>query len=594
MLKKVEIFIEIIKKIKYILLPKQIKRIWKLFVMMLISSFFQLLGVSFVLPLLSLMLEKDRLINNDRISSLMILFHFTDIDDVVYLCAIIFIVIFVCKNIILSIISYKMIEYKTELQRELSVRMLKSYMSRPYIFFTMNNTGNMVRGVNADTAGVYKTVFCFLNITSQGITVGMLFAWLVYTMPKMGIGVILLAIASVLVLTLAFKRIMLSNGVRYRHAVGKTNQTLIQTLNGAKEILVMQKSEYFCDKYGNAYKELKSASVKKDFIPSLPNRILETLFIIFIMLYLLGLDSQKGLTSMIPQLASFAMAILKILPSISVISSELTHILSLSPQLDGAYKNFKEVAYYHEQAKKKYEGRIVSNICVRNNNLLVNDISWKYGENTEYILEDVNLEIKEGESVALIGKSGAGKTTLSDIILGLLIPEKGIVTYNNVDIYKKKEWWSKTVGYVPQSVYLFDDTIRFNVHLGDEASNSDDEQIWEALEQAQLKEYVESLPDGLDTFIGERGVRFSGGQRQRIAIARALYRKPSVLVLDEATSALDSETEIAVMDAINRLKGKITLLVVAHRLSTIKNCDTIYEVNEKKVVKRPHEEIFVN
>lgn len=221
MLKKVEIFIEIIKKIKYILLPKQIKRIWKLFVMMLISSFFQLLGVSFVLPLLSLMLEKDRLINNDRISSLMILFHFTDIDDVVYLCAIIFIVIFVCKNIILSIISYKMIEYKTELQRELSVRMLKSYMSRPYIFFTMNNTGNMVRGVNADTAGVYKTVFCFLNITSQGITVGMLFAWLVYTMPKMGIGVILLAIASVLVLTLAFKRIMLSNGVRYRHAVGK-------------------------------------------------------------------------------------------------------------------------------------------------------------------------------------------------------------------------------------------------------------------------------------------------------------------------------------------------------------------------------------
>lgn len=190
----------------------------------------------------------------------------------------------------------------------------------------------------------------------------------------------------------------------------------------------------------------------------------------------------------------------------------------------------------------------------------------------------LSLIIKKGESLALIGESGAGKTTLSDVILGLLKPELGTVKMDNIDIFAIPKQWAGIIGYVPQSVYLIDDTIKENIIFGLENNENNDEAIWRALEQAQLKQFVESLPQQLNTIVGERGIKFSGGQRQRVAIARALYYDPDILVLDEATSALDSGTETAVMEAIEALQGQKTLIIVAHRLTTIRNCDKIYEV----------------
>lgn len=206
------------------------------------------------------------------------------------------------------------------------------------------------------------------------------------------------------------------------------------------------------------------------------------------------------------------------------------------------------------------------------------------------MLSGVNIEIRKGMAVALIGHSGAGKTTLADIILGLYKPQRGSVRLEGTDIKMLSGKWSECVGYIPQSVYLTDDTIRSNVAFG--IDEPDDTMVWQALEQAQLKELVAGLPDRLDTVIGDRGVRLSGGQRQRIAIARALYYNPPILILDEATSALDTETENAVMDAINSLQGHKTLIIVAHRLSTIQNCDVIYEITGGHAVEKQKEEIF--
>ncbi|RHP90058.1 ATP-binding cassette domain-containing protein [Firmicutes bacterium AM59-13] len=198
--------------------------------------------------------------------------------------------------------------------------------------------------------------------------------------------------------------------------------------------------------------------------------------------------------------------------------------------------------------------------------------------------------MKKGESVAFIGESGAGKTTLADIILGLYIPQEGTVTVDGVSIYDIPQDWSRIVGYVPQSVYLLDDTIRNNILFGEK--QMDDKKIWDALKQAQLYDFVKTLPDGLNTIVGERGIKFSGGQRQRIAIARALYYNPDILVLDEATSALDNETEEALMESIEALQGLKTLIIIAHRLSTIRNCDKIYEVKDGKIELRNKEEIL--
>jgi ABC-type multidrug transport system fused ATPase/permease subunit len=218
--------------------------------------------------------------------------------------------------------------------------------------------------------------------------------------------------------------------------------------------------------------------------------------------------------------------------------------------------------------------------------LQVKDVIWKYPSGKKPVLNKLNIDIKKGQSVAFVGPSGAGKTTLADLILGLFKPQEGKITVDGFDIYENLWAWSKMVGYVPQSVFLTDDTIRNNIAFGIDEEMIDDERIWESLREAQLEDFVKNLPDGLDTFVGEGGMRISGGQRQRIAIARALYQNPMILVLDEATSALDNDTEAAVMDAIESLHGTKTLIIVAHRLSTIQNCDVIYEINNGVATRR--------
>ena len=220
------------------------------------------------------------------------------------------------------------------------------------------------------------------------------------------------------------------------------------------------------------------------------------------------------------------------------------------------------------------------------------NVVWEYEEGNEAVLNELNLEIKKGQSVAFIGHSGAGKTTLGDVILGLLEPQKGRVCIDGIDIREIGEELGNLIGFVPQSIYMTDDTIRNNIAFGIDAKNIDDEKVYAALDKAQLKEFVDGLPAGLDTMVGERGIRMSGGQRQRLAIARALYLDPQILVLDEATSALDAETETAVMESIDALQGEKTLLIIAHRLSTIRNCDMAYEIVNGKAVERCIDELL--
>ena len=220
-----------------------------------------------------------------------------------------------------------------------------------------------------------------------------------------------------------------------------------------------------------------------------------------------------------------------------------------------------------------------------NDSIRLTDVSFRYPNQMEYSIKDISLTIPIGQSVAFIGESGAGKTTLVDIILGILQPEKGNVLVDGKNLHDLKSLWQQKIGYIPQSIFLSDDSIRGNVAFGIENEQIDDEAVWKALEQAQLKEFIEALPDQLETSVGERGIRLSGGQRQRIGIARALYHNPEILFMDEATSALDNETEKEIMKAIDGLKGEKTLIIIAHRLTTIENCDTVFKINNGKLVE---------
>lgn len=300
----------------------------------------------------------------------------------------------------------------------------------------------------------------------------------------------------------------------------------------------------------------------------------------------------------VPQLGIFAVAAFQILPSVANISACISGLVFYRPTLEEAYDNIAAARQY-DQINLELSDTDSAMLSVKNSipvvfqdKIEIENIVWKYDNTDQNVLEGLSLEIYKGQSIAFIGSSGAGKTTLADIILGLLPPQEGTVKVDGKSIYTIPNEWSRMIGYVPQSVFLIDDTIRNNVAFGLLPTEIDDERVWEALAQAQLAEFVQSLPKGIDTIVGERGVRFSGGQRQRVAIARALYYNPDILVLDEATSALDSETENAVMESIEELQGRKTLIIVAHRLTTIKSCDRIFEIVEGKAVEREKREIF--
>lgn len=298
-------------------------------------------------------------------------------------------------------------------------------------------------------------------------------------------------------------------------------------------------------------------------------------------------------TALITNLAAFAVGAMRIMPSLSTMTTRMTQLMYLRPALSGICNNI-EAARSQERMLLEQQSSIddKEHTLEFRNEVVMQEIDWKYPNTEKYILKNARLAIQKGECIALVGKSGAGKTTLADILLGLLKPEKGSVFMDGKDIFTIPYAWSKIIGYVPQTVYLIDDTIKNNVAFGITAEAVDDTQIWNALEKAQLKEFVESLPEKLNTIIGERGVKFSGGQRQRIAIARALYHDPEIMVFDEATAALDGETENAVMDAINRLRGEKTLIIIAHRLNTISHCNRFYEVGEQKVVEKTRKEVL--
>ena len=286
----------------------------------------------------------------------------------------------------------------------------------------------------------------------------------------------------------------------------------------------------------------------------------------------------------VPQLAVFAVAAFRLLPSVGRINEHLSAVLYAMPSLDLIYNDLKEVEKtYTDKQERDKTWRLQDKIEVRK-------VTYRYPDGDVNVIENASFMIKKGQTAAFVGTSGAGKSTIVDVLLGLLPPQYGKIYADGMNIYKNLLTWQMEIGYIPQTIYLSDDSIRNNVAFGIKEDKIDEEAVVRALKQAQLYDFVEVLPEGLDTFVGDRGVRLSGGQRQRIGIARALYHDPEILVLDEATSALDNETESAVMEAIEKLQGQKTILIIAHRLTTIQNADVIFEVNDGKVeVKRKQE-----
>ena len=383
------------------------------------------------------------------------------------------------------------------------------------------------------------------------------------------------------------------------NAIGHKNQQIqsriakwrIQSIYGLKDVKVLHREEFFVRNYYES--GAIGADVARNYavFNNLPRLLIETIFmasmLLFIMLYMLR---GGNITVLIPQLSAFAVAGIRVMPGTNRINTYLSEIAYSQPCLDYLYENLtanmKMDVNGSVTGLARGGGAQTQEVRTHLQDKIVLDhITYAYPNTEKNIFTDAHMEVKKGQSVGIMGPSGAGKSTVVDILLGLLRVQEGTITCDGANIFDNYADWLSKIGYIPQSIYLIDESIRDNIAFGIDADKIDDRRIWEVLEEAQLKEFVEELPEGLDTTIGDRGVRISGGQRQRLGIARALYHNPEILVFDEATSALDNDTEKAVMDAINNFHGRKTMVIIAHRLNTIAKCDVIYKVDGEKIVE---------
>lgn len=582
---------DLLNKLKYILSSEQKKLSYLVIFGGIVAAVLELLGVAVILSVLDLMLNMGALRGKWYVKPFDHLLNLDSDSKLTWFICIIVILVYLVKNLYFSLYNWVSLKFAYKIRRELSVRILKAYMSQGYIFFVQNNTSRLLQGIENDVDSVYSILANLFGMITKTATIICISFYILVESPQMALLIVLLTLFCFGLIQGIFRKPMRKNGILRRNYLFDKSKISIEAIQGNKEILVMSKQNFFVNIYEKTLEKLYKVCVKVDMGAILPAFLIEMVCIMGVMI-MLGVQMSNSHDSygLIVQISTIAVGAFRILPALGAINNNINMMTSLAPQLKASYDTLAGVKEIEQEEKKEksspYQGiKFQDKIEIR-------DIAYQYPNTNERVLNHVDLSIKKGESVALIGSSGAGKTTLSDVILALLKPAQGQVLMDGIDIEELGAAWSEVIGYVPQAIYIVDDTIRMNIAFGEDPKEVDDEKVWQALRIAQLDQFVEMLPKGLETVVGERGIRFSGGQRQRLAIARALYRNPEILVLDEATAALDNETEQEVMKAIENLQGYKTLIIVAHRLTTVRKCDTIYEVRDGNVVKREKSEIF--
>ncbi len=574
---------EILKKINYLLNKRSKQKIGWLLILIIIGSFAELLGVSILLPIIDLSMDGSDYTANNFCK---VIIHFTGTSDkkTVLLCLIgSTIAIYILKNLYLAAMYSYLYKTAAEVKRELSTKLLKSYLKQPYSYFLYKNSSELIRSVNEDTGQFYQVILNILRVVTNGVTALALIVYLAIENFAMTITVAILVGLSAVVIFLGVQKKTAKLGKMKQKHSSSLIQYMQQSIEGIKEIKLLSTEQYFVSQYDKTYYKQTDVERKYNVLNWLPKYMIETVCIAGIMGFMgINIMYNVNYAALIPQLAVFAAGAFKLLPAVNGLYSYMNTIVFFKASVDLLYHDVKDTEKY-----KTNEEEIHSEITELpfSKKVEVKNAVFHYQNVEKNVLDQVNMEIEKGTSVALIGASGGGKTTMADIVLGFLSLQSGTVEVDGVDIQTNIRGWRKNIGYIPQNIYLTDDTIRNNIAFGIPKDQINDTEVWRALEEAQLKDFVESLPEGLDTEVGERGVRISGGQRQRIGIARALYRNPSFLVFDEATSALDNDTEKEVMKAIDSLHGNKTMLMIAHRLSTIENCDHVYKVENGKVEK---------
>ena len=547
--------------------------------LMFTGMIFEMLGVGLIIPVMTALMNPElmrKYPGGDWLASILVS---SDPSFMLYTVLGIMLHVFSVKALVLAVLAWKQADFTYGLLSAISGRLFKSYLARPYQFHLSHNSAHLVRNAVTETQ-----VFA-LNVISPAISliaeVLVLFgicALLLYIEP-LGSIIVMLVVGSMALIFHQYSRSWAGRwGAARQLHEGMRIKVLQESLSMAKEIILLDRAQAFTDRYDRHAQISASSAGKQTLVAQLPRLLLEFVAVLG-MGALVALQLYRGQTvqQILPVLVVFAAAAFRLMPSVNRVLIALNSLQYGIPVLNVLHSEVGRNEAMQVLVTESIEGPILK--CELKN------VSMSYPDSERNALDNISLTFSGGEMIGFIGASGAGKSTLVDVVLGLLPPSNGEICINGKEMDLRSSDWKRRLGYVPQSIVLTDDTIRRNVAFGLDDEKIDDAAVWQALRAAQLADFVATLPDSVDTVVGERGVRLSGGQRQRIGVARALYGDPEILVMDEATSALDSATESDVMDAVRCLHGQKTILVVAHRLSTVSECDRLYRMENGRIVQ---------
>ncbi|MCM1251774.1 MAG: ABC transporter ATP-binding protein/permease [Clostridium sp.] len=590
--------VTMLQKIGYLFDRKQKLQFVGLGILILIGGILETLGVSMMVPVVQGIMEPEALAQNEIMQKVMGVFHI-DIavlsqaggaNRLIIVMLAAMMALFIVKNTYLLFQTYVQNTFVTRNRNKMITRVMREFLNRPYEEYLGADIPTVFRLTDSDIPTAFQLILVLIQMITEIVVSAFLCVVLVIVSPVMTLFIVVIFLGMTLLLSKLLKPRLNAIGRKNQEIQSRIAKWRIQSIYGLKDVKVLNREEFFIRNYYESGSIGANVARNYAVLNNLPRLLIETIFIVsmlaFIMVYMLG---GGNINVLIPQLTAFAVAAVRIMPSANRINTYMSEIAYSQPCLDYLYENLNEsmkldvngsvTGYDSGNGRRQNEKKTL------HDKIVLEHITFAYPGTDKNIFTDAHMEVKRGQSVGIMGPSGAGKSTIVDILLGLLHAKEGTITWDGENIFDNYPAWLSQIGYIPQSIYLVDESIRDNIAFGIDADKIDEKRIWEVLEEAQLKEFVEELPEGLNTTIGDRGVRISGGQRQRLGIARALYHDPEILVFDEATSALDNDTEKAVMDAVNSFHGKKTMVIIAHRLNTIAKCDVIYKVENEKLVE---------
>ena len=576
---------DLLKKLSAILDRGQKIRILGLMVLILIGGLLETASASLILPLVSAILDEEKFAENRYVMQIRELLGIESIRTFT-LCMLGFIIaIYIFKAVFLILQTYLLARFANRNRARCTTNLLWQFLHRPYEYYLYAETSDIIRTIYGDMDNIFNLLLQCMNFASELVVSLCLGVFLLITDWKMCLLMVLLLGVLTLINVKVIKKHLNIAGEGSRITQAGMYKWILQGASGIKDVKVLRKEYYFTDRYSDSAEGYADNQIKYNVLTNLPRLLIEAVAILGILIYvMISMLVGVNIASLMTTIAAFAVAAMRLLPSVNRLNTYIANIAYFEPALDFIYENVNTKGLSEENVLITHNPteEYVPALSFKDT-IKLNDITFAYPNTDKNIFTHADMTVPIGASVGVVGASGAGKSTIVDIMLGLLEVKSGEILCDGIDAIEHYPEWLSHIGYIPQTIYMLDDSIRRNIAFGVDDNDIDDDRVWAVLKEAQMMDFVKDLPDGLDAQIGERGVRISGGQRQRLGIARALYHNPQILIFDEATSALDNDTETAIMDAIDSLHGQKTMVIIAHRLRTIENCDIIYEVKDEKI-----------